>query len=57
MLRCGDPGDNRACLGIMGETRSRSVSEVGALGVLQNLLEGPSIVVVGSGARDKWRKA
>ena len=53
MLRCGETGDNRG-QGIVGETRSRSVNEVGALAVLQNLLEGPSIMVVGSGARGEW---
>jgi len=42
MLWCGETGDNRGKR-IIGETRSRSVNEVGALVVLQNLLEGPSV--------------
>jgi len=53
MLWCGETGDNQG-QGIVGETRSHSVNEVRALVVLQNLLEGPSIMVVGSGAREEW---
>jgi len=53
MLRCGETGDNQGKR-IIGETRSSSVNEVGALAVLQNLLEGPSTMVVGSGAREEW---
>ena len=44
----------KASQGIIGETRSCSVNEVRALGTLNNLLEGPSIVVVGSGVREMW---
>jgi len=53
MLQCGETGDNRG-QGIVGKTRSRSVNEVRALAVLQSLLKGPSIMVVGSGAREEW---
>ena len=53
MLRCGETGDNQGKR-IVGETRSHSVNEVGALVVLQNLLKGPSTMVVGSGAREEW---
>ena len=53
MLWCGETGNNRGER-IVGENRSRSVNEVGALAVLQNLLEGPSTMVVGSGAREEW---